>query len=63
MVIRFGLRRRGAALQFLSNSRGRRNALAYGRAEPGSVSPAFVFRENSARFCQRNQQYLKPGFA
>jgi hypothetical protein len=43
MVIRFGLRRRGAALQFLSNSRGRRNALAYGRAEPGSVSPASYF--------------------
>jgi hypothetical protein len=25
--------------------------------------PAFVFCENNARFCQCNQQYLKPVFA
>src|SRR5262249_56665773 len=40
----------------------RRNARARGRAESGA-RPAFVFCENSARFCQCNQQYLKPDFA
>jgi hypothetical protein len=54
--------RHGAALEFLSNSRGRRNARA--RGEPNLTNwPAFVFCENSARFCQCNQQYLKPVFA
>jgi hypothetical protein len=58
-----GLRRSDAVLEFLSNSRGCRNALAHGPAEFGSIEPAFVFCENSARFHQCNQQYSKPDFA
>jgi hypothetical protein len=38
-----GLLRRGAALQFLSNSRGRRNARDHGRAESGSTGQLSYF--------------------
>jgi hypothetical protein len=63
MIIRLGSAAAVQRLEFLSNSRGCRNARARGRTESGSTWAAFVFCENIALFCQRNQQYLKPDFA
>jgi hypothetical protein len=63
MVIHLGSAAAVTALEFLSNSRGRRNARAHRHADFGSNEPAFVLCENNALFFQRNQQYLKAEFA